>query len=225
MLHVENLTYQYGTLVVLRDLSLHLAPGQVGLLFGENGAGKSTLLRCVAGWTEPRKGSLAVDGATLRGEDREYRARVAFVPDTPDFYDELTAWEHLHLVGQLHRLPDWQDRATHLLERFRLLEHQGALPFTFSRGMRAKLALCMALLISPPLLLLDEPFNALDALARQTLWQALRAHAEQGGAVLFSSHSIASGVEPDVLLHLRDGQIEPVEPPDSLDLTGLLAQN
>jgi len=225
MLHIENLTYQYGTLTVLKDLSLRLSAGQVALLFGENGAGKSTLLRCVAGWTQIRAGTIAVQGVSLNEQDRAYRQQVALVPDTPDFYDELTAWEHLQLNAQLHRIPAWQDRAAHLLERFRLIEQKDALPFTFSRGMRYKLALCLALLIRPPLLLLDEPFAALDALARQTLWQALAEHAERGGAVLFSSHSAPPGAQPDVLLHLRDGQIEPVEASGDVDLTALLAQN
>jgi len=225
MLHIENLTYQYGTLTVLKDLSLRLSAGQVALLFGENGAGKSTLLRCVAGWTQVRTGTIAVQGVSLREQDRAYRQQVALVPDTPDFYDELTAWEHLQLNAQLHRIPAWQDRAAYLLDRFRLTEQKGALPFTFSRGMRYKLALCLALLIRPPLLLLDEPFAALDALARQTLWQALAEHAEQGGTVLFSSHSAPPGAQPDVLLHLRDGQIEPVEASGEVVLTALLSQD
>lgn len=221
MLHVENLTYQYGTLTVLSGLSLRLAAGQVGLLFGENGSGKSTLLRCVAAWTQAREGSMSANEVP-HTQDRDYRQQLMFVPDVPDFYDELTAWEHAHLIGQLHRVPAWQERAASLLERFRLMGHRDTLPFTFSRGMRLKLAICLALLVRPPLLLLDEPFAALDALAGQTLWQTLQEHAAQGGAVLFSSHSVPADVRPDVLFHLRDGKAEAIEPSGSVDLARLL---
>ena len=80
----SNLTYQYGTLTVLKDLSLRLSAGQVALLFGENGAGKSTLLRCVAGWTQVRTGADRVQGVSLREQDRAYRQQVALVPDAPE---------------------------------------------------------------------------------------------------------------------------------------------
>lgn len=222
MLRIHHLTYQYGTLVVLRDLSLHLPPGQVGLLFGENGAGKSTLLRCIAGWTRVSRGTISVNGVSCQEHERDYRRQVVFVSDTPDFYDELTAWEHLQLIAQLHRIPAWQDHAARLLQQFRLSDSQDSFPFTFSRGMRYKLALCMALLVHPPLLLLDEPFASLDALAAQTLWRTFRHYTSSGGLTVFSSHTIPSHDQPDVILHLHQGQIETLSPAEAVGLTGQL---
>ncbi|MBN1564508.1 MAG: heme ABC exporter ATP-binding protein CcmA [Anaerolineae bacterium] len=222
ILDVTNLVYHYGTLTVLDDLSFHLASGHMGLLVGQNGAGKTTLLRCLAGWTQVSKGHIVINGIACREQERAYRKQVIFVPDTPNFYDELTAWEHLQFVAQLHRLTAWQTRGTNLLQHFQLLTHKDTLPFTFSRGMRYKLALCLALLVQPPLLLLDEPFGPLDALAQQTLWQTLKQHTRQGGTVLFSSHMIPATESPDVVLHLRQGQIKTIEPRATTDLAQLL---
>lgn len=222
MLHVNNLTFRYGANVVLNDLSLHLSRGQIGLLVGENGAGKSTLLRCLAGWTRVHKGTIYVNGVSSQEQEQEYRKHILLVPDTPDFYDELTAWEHLQFVAQLHRLVDWRETAACLLQDFRLLDHKDALPFTFSRGMRYKLALCLALLVSPPLLLFDEPFASLDALAGQTLWRILRAHADRGGVALYSSHALLSDERPDLFLHLHQGQIGLVASSNNNDVADLL---
>jgi len=222
MLFVDNLEYRYGTLTVLSDLSFSLSPGQVSLLVGQNGSGKSTLLRCIAGWTHVTQGTITVNGVSCREQDRAYRKQVIFVPDTPDFYDELTAWEHLQFIAQLHRIIAWKTDGTRLLQHFQLLDHKDALPFTFSRGMRYKLALCLALLVNPPLLLLDEPFGPLDALARRTLWQVLKRHAQDGGLVLCSSHTISPDEHPDSVLHLRQGRVEPVGAGDTIDLPQLL---
>lgn len=222
MLLVEDLKYQYDALTVLNGVSFSLSPGQMGLLVGQNGVGKSTLLRCVAGWTQVNGGTISINGTSCQKQDRDYRKQVIFVPDTPDFYDELTAWEHLQFFAQIHRIPTWKEHSLQLLQDFQLLDHKDALPFTFSRGMRYKLALCLALLVKPLLLLLDEPFGPLDALASQTLWQTLINHTKSGKLILFSSHTIPSGGNPDLVLHLRLGQIETIEPGADIDLSKLL---
>jgi ABC-2 type transport system ATP-binding protein len=222
MLTVENLSYAYGTHRIFHDVSFELTSGQVACLVGINGAGKTTLLRCLAGWTLPNDGAVSVQGLSLRTHERQVRQHVLLVPDTPDFYDELTAWEHLQLVANLHHIDDWQERSRALLEAFQLTDGRSAFPFTFSRGMRHKLALCMALLIGPPLLLMDEPFGPLDAISGHVLWEALRAHRDSGKSVFFSSHILPAGIRPDSLYLLRDRQINPVDPDSNTDLEALL---
>lgn len=219
ILKVENLSYQYGAYQVLTDLSFELDEGVIAALIGRNGAGKSTLLRCLAGWTVAEDGEITVAGFNLRRSERDVRRQIIFVPDTPDFYDELTAWEHLQFVAQLHRVESWQERSLELLEEFQLDDHRTAFPFTFSRGMRYKLALCMALLIRPSLLLLDEPFGPLDALSAQHLWQHLLDYRSEQRSVLFSSHVMPDDGSPDLFLLLRDHQITPVDP---AQVTGIL---
>jgi ABC-2 type transport system ATP-binding protein len=219
ILQVESLTYQYGANLVLSDLSFELPEGAIAALIGRNGAGKSTLLRCLAGWTVAEQGTITIAGLDMRRSERDVRRHIVFVPDTPDFYDELTAWEHLQFVAQLHRIESWQERSLELLEEFQLDDQRTAFPFTFSRGMRYKLALCMALLVRPALLLLDEPFGPLDAFSAQYLWRHLLAYRTEQRSVLFSSHVMPEDGSPDLFLLLRDHQISPVDP---VQVTGIL---
>lgn len=222
MLTVTNLSYQYGASPVLSNLSFELLDGALAALVGRNGAGKSTLLRCLAGWTVPAGGTIEINGRLLRQRDQAYRDQVILVPDTPDFYDELTAWDHLQLVSQLYRVDGWQDRSRELLEQFQLYDARSAFPFTFSRGMRYKLALCMALVVQPPLLLLDEPFGPLDSLASRLLWQHLRDYCAGGKSVLFSSHILTDEGHPDLFLLLRDRQVTPLEATQVTSLADLI---
>jgi len=222
MLKVENLSYSYGTHRVLTDVSFELTSGNVACLVGINGAGKTTLLRCLAGWTMPHDGTISIQGLSLRTHERQVRQQLLLVPDTPDFYDELTAWEHLQLVANLHHIDNWQKRSHMLLEAFQLSNGHSAFPFTFSRGMRHKLALCMALLISPPLLLMDEPFGPLDAISGHVLWEALLAHRDSGKSVFFSSHILPAGIRPDSLFLMSDQHINPVDPDSNTNLEVLL---
>ncbi len=204
---IDQLGYSYGSVPVLREISLTLYAGEITVLIGRNGAGKTTLLRCLAGWSRATTGEVRLDGMSLGQNERLARARVVLVPDTPTFYDALTAWEHLQLVAQLHRLAAWQERAAQLLDVFALGAQRDAYPFTFSRGMRHKLALSMALLLSPPLLLLDEPFAPLDPQSAVDLWAALQARRAAGTAVLLSSHALPGKAYPDRYVVIDGGQI------------------
>lgn len=195
----------------------------MGLLVGQNGAGKSTLLRCIAGWAEVEDEPIHVHGVSSSSKDRAYQKQVVFVPDTPEFYDELTAWEHLQFIAQLNHIARWQDKADPLLQQFQLSEQRHAFPFTYSRGMRYKLALSMALLVQPPLLLLDEPFGPLDALASQTLWGILNDYKTRHGSVLLSTHRLLDYGKPDVIFHLHDGGVDSLPPDDALDLVKLFS--
>ncbi len=222
MLRVTNLRYQYGATPVLDNLSFELPNGTLAALVGRNGAGKSTLLRCLAGWTVPETGLIEIDGWQMQRHDQQYRDRVVLVPDMPDFYDELTAWDHLQLVSQLYRTADWQDHSLALLEQFQLADQRLAFPFTFSRGMRYKLALCMALVVQPPLLLLDEPFGPLDSLISRLLWRKLQEYVAAGKSVLFSSHILSDEGQPDRFLLLRDQQVTPLDAAQVTNLADVL---
>jgi heme exporter protein A len=123
------------------------------LVTGPNGSGKTTLLRLLAGLAAPTKGKLTVDVE---------RGSLGFVGHEPLLYAELTALENLELFGRLYRVPERRERSGMLLERFGLWEVRAERVSTFSRGMTQRLALCRALLHDPSLLVLDEPFTALD---------------------------------------------------------------
>jgi heme exporter protein A len=143
----------YGARHVIRDLDLEVARGEFLLLTGPNGSGKTTLLRLLAGLLVPTAGELEVQAP---------RERVGFLGHEPLVYRELTAIENLDLYGRLYRVPERRERIGMLLERFGLWDARAQRADSFSRGMLQRLALCRALLHDPELLVLDEPFSALD---------------------------------------------------------------
>jgi ABC-type multidrug transport system ATPase subunit len=153
VISARNLEKRFGDKRVLSGLDLDVAAGDFLLVTGPNGAGKTTLLRLIAGLYAPTAGELEV--TTERG-------RIGFVGHEPLVYRELTALENLDLFGRLYRVAERRERIGMLLERFGLWHSRGERAGTFSRGMLQRLAVCRALLHEPELLLLDEPFAALD---------------------------------------------------------------
>ena len=205
LLFAQDLRYRYGAFEALRGVSFTIEPGELVALVGRNGAGKSTLLRCVAGWYQTEAGKVEHRSPRLE-KGRHAPAQVVLVPDTPSFYAELTAWEHLQFLAQLNGRPDFRADALRLLEALGLKGHEGAYASSFSRGMQYKLALAVALLSRPDVLLLDEPFGPLDALSSEVLYRELRRFTADGGGVLISAHQMPQAVEPDRFLLLEDGQ-------------------
>lgn len=153
MIRARRLGRAFGAKRVIRDLDLDLPRGGFLLVTGANGSGKTTLLRLVAGLLVPTAGELVVEAP---------RERVGFLGHEPLVYGELTALENLDLYGRLYRVRERRERIGMLLERFGLWDARNRRADTFSRGMLQRLALCRALLHEPELLVLDEPFNALD---------------------------------------------------------------
>jgi heme exporter protein A len=149
----RGLAKRYGPKRVLAGLDLDVPAGGFVLVTGPNGSGKTTLLRLVAGLAAPSAGQLEVAAE---------RARLGFLAHEPLVYRELSALENLDLYGRLYRVPERRERIGMLLERFGLWEARREPVSSFSRGMQQRLALCRAFLHEPDLLLLDEPFNALD---------------------------------------------------------------
>jgi heme exporter protein A len=149
----RGLAKRYGPKRVLAGLDLDVPAGGFVLVTGPNGSGKTTLLRLVAGLAAPSAGRLEV---------AVERARLGFLAHEPLVYRELSALENLDLYGRLYRVPERRERIGMLLGRFGLWEARREPVSAFSRGMQQRLALCRTFLHDPDLLLLDEPFNALD---------------------------------------------------------------
>ncbi|MDQ3164201.1 MAG: ABC transporter ATP-binding protein [Actinomycetota bacterium] len=153
MISARALEKRYGRKRALRPLDLDVASGSFLVVTGANGSGKTTLLRLLAGLAAPSRGTLEV--AVDRG-------RLGYLGHEALVYRELTALENLDLYGRLYRVPERRERIGMLLERFGLWEARGERASALSRGMLQRLALCRALLHDPDLLVLDEPFTALD---------------------------------------------------------------
>ena len=216
LLKVSEVGYRYGSFSALTDVSLEVEKGELIALVGRNGAGKSTLLKCIAGWTRPTDGEIFLMGDKIDHNERFVRSHIVLVPDTPPFYDELTAWEHLQFNAQAHRRADWEEQAEDLLDRYGLLNNKDAFPFSFSRGMRYKLALCMALLIGPKILLLDEPLGPLDPVSADELWIELNKHRNEGMSILLSSHQLPPNAYPDRYFVMEQGEVIAHGTPDDM---------
>jgi heme ABC exporter ATP-binding subunit CcmA len=145
---------RYGEKRVLEGVEFELARGGFLVVTGANGSGKTTLLRLCAGLAVPTSGTLLVDVP---------RAELGYLGHDPLVYRELTALENLELYGRLYRIPERRERIGMLLERFGLWDARRERVAAFSRGMTQRLALCRTLLHEPELLILDEPFSALDS--------------------------------------------------------------
>ncbi len=153
MIRARRLEKRYGDKRVLRGIDFELADDGFLVVTGPNGSGKTTLLRLCAGLAVPTGGELTVT---------HERAGVGFLAHESLVYRELTAVENLDLYGRLYRVRERRERIGMLLERFGLWEARHQRAGSYSRGMLQRLALCRALLHGPELLILDEPYSALD---------------------------------------------------------------
>ena len=192
-LAVEGVWKYYGDFPALRDISFTCEAGSCLALIGRNGAGKTTLLRTVAGFSRPMRGTIRILGK----EPRETAARrnVGFIGHGIAVYDELSALENLTLYARLYGLDDPRHKALEWLERTGLERVRDGLVREFSRGMRQRLAVARAFLHEPAVLLLDEPFTALDDRAIAVLQGLLREGLAQGRTIVLSTHQLREALE------------------------------
>ena len=185
MIAARGLGKRFGEKRVLRGVDFELLTGGFAVVTGPNGSGKTTLLRICAGLALPSEGELVVG---------VQRAQVGYLAHDPLVYRELSAFENLELYGRLYRVAERRERIGMLLERFGLWEVRADRVSSYSRGMTQRLALCRALLHDPALLILDEPYTALDAQGAELL-DAQFAELRGERTILVSTHDPAR-IEP-----------------------------
>jgi ABC-2 type transport system ATP-binding protein len=192
-LRLRGITKRYGARTVLHGLDLDVARGETLAVLGPNGAGKSTLLRIAAGLARPDAGTVEVAGHDAKAHPLGARKACSFLSQEAPLYDELTPAEHVAWWARLHGRDASQpaaDQALLAAGLARLAHHPAG---TLSRGERQRLALALALLPEPRLLVLDEPFTALDTVAHAWLESILAARRASGrGATLLSLHDEAA---------------------------------
>jgi heme ABC exporter ATP-binding subunit CcmA len=190
---VDGVWKFYGDFPALRDVRMEAAAGSCLALIGRNGAGKTTLLRIIAGFSRPGRGQVRIFGNQPR--ETETRRQIGFIGHGISVYDELSALENLTLFGRLYGLGDPRRSALEWLERTGLERVRNGLVREFSRGMRQRLAVARAFLHEPSVLLLDEPFTALDDRAIAVLQTLLRQALAEGKTVILSTHQLREALE------------------------------
>jgi ABC-type multidrug transport system ATPase subunit len=191
VIEARKLGRRFGDKRVLRGVDLTVPPGGFAVVTGANGSGKTTLLRICAGLAIPTEGDLRVDAE---------RAQIGYLAHEPLVYRELTALENLELYGRLYRVPERRERIGMLLERFGLWDARRDRVSSYSRGMTQRLALCRVLLHDPALLVLDEPYTALDEQGAELL-DAQLAELRGERTFLVSTHDPAR-IEPLATMRL-----------------------
>jgi heme ABC exporter ATP-binding subunit CcmA len=190
---VDGVWKFYGDYPALRDVRLEAGAGTCLALIGRNGAGKTTLLRTIAGFTKPGKGAIRIFGKEPR--ETETRRHIGVIGHGIAVYDELSALENLMLYARLYGLTDPRRAALEWLEQTGLERVQDGLVREFSRGMRQRLAVARAFLHEPSVLLLDEPFTALDDRAIAVLQRLLREALANGKTIIMSTHQLREALE------------------------------
>lgn len=189
-LTIRELSRNYGRRRALARVSMECCAGEIVGLLGPNGAGKSTLLSIVSTLTAPTSGEILYGRHTAREAGPRLRSRLGVLSHDLHLYPELTARENLSFFAGLYGLSDAEARIPRALERARLEARANDLVQSFSRGMRQRLALERALLHSPRLLLLDEPFTGLDDLSTHALIDRLRELKAAGCIALLATHDL-----------------------------------
>ena len=191
MLNIQNLvkTYKNGHRAV-DDLTLAVAPGDICGFIGPNGAGKTTTIKCVTGIQDFDRGHITIGGHDVTREPVEAKMLTAYIPDNPDLYDSMTGMKYLSFIADIYRVgKEERDRLIQkYADAFEITRNLGDVISSYSHGMKQKLALISALIHSPKLLILDEPFVGLDPKASFTLKEIMRELCAAGTTIFFSTH-------------------------------------
>ena len=189
-LEIKNLIGGYSRIPVLKGISFQVKPGELVGLIGLNGAGKSTTINHVIGLLRPFSGEITLNGINIQQDPVDYKKQIAYVPETPILYDELTLREHIELTIKAYSLNTEEAwiRARKLLKTFRLDNKLDWFPANFSKGMKQKVMICCALMTNAKLLIVDEPLYGLDPLAVHDLLELIEERKKAGTAVLMSTH-------------------------------------
>lgn len=207
LLEVNDLTGGYDmSRPVINDISFHVSKNEIVGLIGMNGAGKSTTIKHILGLMDPISGTITLKGKTVDDDQAAFRSQVAYIPETPQLYDELTLFEHLELTALAYGLDEevFTKRAADLLDEFKMSKMTKWFPSTFSKGMQQKMMIMCAFLVQPALLIVDEPFVGLDPLATHSLLTHFAALKKQGTGILMSTHILGTAErygDHFVLLH------------------------
>lgn len=190
MLRINNLTKTFGQKKAVDDLTLHIGKGEIYGFIGHNGAGKTTTIKCCCGILRADSGEILIDGKSVTEYPMECKSKLAYIPDNPDLYDFMSGIQYLNFVADIFNVSssDRKDRIKKYADLFEITSELAQPVKSYSHGMKQKLAVISALIHSPSLVIMDEPFVGLDPKAAHILKGIMRDICDRGGAIFFSTH-------------------------------------
>ncbi len=216
---VSNLTKSFGELVAVDHINFQLKRGELFGFLGPNAAGKTTTIRMLTGVIKPDEGTASIMGYDILKEDLKAKQIMGIVPEMANAYVDLSAWSNLMLIGELYGVPkeQRQRRANRLLKEFGLYERRNHLVKGFSRGMKQKLLLCMALINEPQILFLDEPTSGLDVESQRLIRDMIRELNKSGTTVFLTTHNMEEANQLcDRIAIINHGKIAAIDSPERL---------
>ena len=191
VIETKNLTKQYGTQKSVADLNIHVRQGRIYGLLGRNGAGKTTTMKMLLGLTQPTSGEVTIWGKPLRTNEKKLLPRIGSLIESPGFYPNLTATENLRIFATLRGVPN-RNAIKNALDLVGLPYKDKKLFSQYSLGMKQRLAIALAIMHDPELLILDEPINGLDPIGIAEVRSFIRdLCTERGKTILISSHILS----------------------------------
>ena len=190
LIETSGLSKHFGSVQALDGLDLRVMPGEIYGLLGPNGAGKTTTLKIMIGLIEPTLGWVKVAGFDPVNTPIEVKSRIGYVAENPILYESLSPRDFLEFVASMRKIDQGvaNQRVTQMADAFNIAQYFDSPIATLSMGMKQKVALFASLVHQPPILLLDEPLNGLDAKSSRIVKDLISLHAQKGGAVLFCTH-------------------------------------
>ena len=211
MIEIKEFTKTYGDKVAVNNISLKVNKGELFGFIGHNGAGKTTTIKAIVGINTIDKGDILIDGISIKDNPIECKKKFAYIPDNPDIYESLTGIQYLNFIADMFEV-DTEKRNKIIEEYSTILEiksNLGSLISSYSHGMKQKLVIISALVHSPEVMILDEPFVGLDPKASSIVKKILREFCDNGGVVFMTSH-VLEVVERicDRIAIIKNGEIK-----------------
>ena len=191
MIEIKNVSKSYdGKVKALNDISFKIDNGEIFAFIGHNGAGKTTMIKSLVGILDFDSGDILINGKSIKKESIECKREMAYVPDNPDLYENMTGLDFINFICDIYDI-SLEDRKVNIEKYSKMFEMDGKLGSdisSFSHGMKQKVALIAALSHNPDVLIMDEPFVGLDPKAVFDMKEVMHKMAKEGKTIFFSTH-------------------------------------
>lgn len=210
MLEIKNLTKKYNNKKAVDDLTLTINDGEIFGFIGHNGAGKTSTIKCCVGILTFDEGEILIDGLSIAKNPVECKRKIAYIPDNPDLYEQLTGRQYLNFIADIYEI-DKEKRKEQIKKYSDVFELTNNLPdiiSTYSHGMKQKLALISAFIREPKILILDEPFVGLDPKSSHEVKKIMKQMCDEGKCIFFSTHVLEVAEKIcDKIAIIKDGKL------------------